>query len=340
MVKNKEIKVKNKPLVEEKVERANSSSEQDIKTAKKKSHFFLKFFSALFLLVGFCTFIVFKNPIIKEYFFPDLAKNEKDLNLTVQVLQNNVLNMEEDFSILKRDLNSDVDNLRQKYDSLEKHNLNVISSKADNASILGVIQRLDTIEVRLNEVAKVSDNGALIATTTMLVKDAAERGSNYIYEMSVLRSLAENEPKLLPYIEILGSFDEKGIYSETYLANQFNKIYSFDALEKQKEKPTEEPTSFMDKFNKKFGKLITIKYKNTQEIEEVTLDDIFVLVQAQDFSRALFELERPQYQTFVESNENLRAWMQDVKSRQEFYDAISKITAYSLGVMKANQLKN
>ncbi|MDD4556010.1 MAG: hypothetical protein PHE89_01590 [Alphaproteobacteria bacterium] len=332
MVKNKENKAKKETFDEKSVE-----TEKVEKKVKKKSFSFSKVFFMFILLLIIAGLASTHLPFVKKHLF---SEGNKEVDLAVQVLQGDVLSLENGLDDLKKSTDSDVDLLRQKLDSLEKHNLNVITSKADNATILGVIQRLDNVEVRLNEVAKVSDNGALIATATMLVKDAAERGSNYIYELSVLRSLAEGEPKLLPYLGVLSKYDEKGVYSEIYLTNEFNKIYSLETIKNNQDKPIEPTDDFMTKFNKKFGKIMTIKYRNAEEVKAVNLDDVYVLVNAQDFSRVVFELEKPQYQEILEANETLRLWVQNVKSRQEFYDAISKLTAYSLGIMKANQFKN
>lgn len=47
-------------------------------------------------------------------------------------------------------------------DAVEKTNLNVIDSKADVATVLGLLTRVDKLEDKLDKMAKVTDEGALI----------------------------------------------------------------------------------------------------------------------------------------------------------------------------------
>lgn len=67
----------------------------------------------------------------------------------------------------------------------------MIDSKADVATVLGIITRLDKIEERLDTLAKISDDGALVLTATMMVKESSENGTNFAYEAEILQQLAK-----------------------------------------------------------------------------------------------------------------------------------------------------
>ena len=80
--------------------------------------------------------------------------------------------------------------LEKRFETLEKFNQNVIDSKADVSIVLGLLTRLDKVEQQLDVLSKITDQGAVILTATMMVKDAAERGGSFIYEAEVLNQLA------------------------------------------------------------------------------------------------------------------------------------------------------
>ena len=110
--------------------------------------------------------------------------------------------------------------------AMEVVNLNVINSKADVASVLGVVTRMDKAEQKLDKITAVDDESALILTAAMLVKDSAERGGSFEYEAEVLSSIAANQPKFKRQVEQLQSFAKNGIKTELQLVGEFDRIYN------------------------------------------------------------------------------------------------------------------
>lgn len=102
---------------------------------------------------------------------------EDEFYRRMNVLQNQINQLQNQISSLPEGSSATVDLSRfdSKLEAIEKQNLNVIDSKADVATVLGIITRLDKIEERLDTLAKISDDGALVLTATMMVKESSEK---------------------------------------------------------------------------------------------------------------------------------------------------------------------
>lgn len=235
-------------------------------------------------------------------------------------------------------MTDDVELLKERFGILEQNNINTINSKADVNLVLGIIGRLDGIENKVNEVAKVSDRGALVATAVMLVKDRAASGGDFVYEMNVLEQLTSGEQAISPYVKTLSKYAGNGVYSEAFLVSEFEKIYRNFIADEDEEEIDE--SDWRAKFNKKFGKIMTIKYRKTNEAEEqeeLGLEQALYYMKSGEFVRAVQELNREKYKDMVGSSPVLTEWLNYANDRIEFDNAISKISAYSLAAMKANE---
>lgn len=276
-----------------------------------------------------------------NYMFPEQQNEQiETLRQEVSAVRQSLVNMNYEAAQLGS-IEKYIENLETRFDVLEEQNLNTIRSKADAAIILGIIERLDNIERRINEVAKVSDKGALIATAVMLVKDTAERGYKFVYESTVLSELAVDENRIQNSIEKISALADKGIASKEVLVRDFNVIYNKVEANNPE---IMETGDWKDEFNKKFGKIITIKYKKTgEEIiedEEVNLNDVFYLVNSNEIAKAVEELRLEKYKDILKEHPELLTWIELAEARVEFYESINHISSYSMGIMRANQFKN
>ena len=148
--------------------------------------------------------------------------------------------------------NVDADALNQRMEALEKVNLSVIDSKADIATVFGMVNRLDKMEENLQTLTKFTDESALILTGAMLVKDSAERGNDFVYEAEILRQIAEKNQKVKAPIEVISRYAAEGIRTNQYLINEFESIYA--ALLKQQKEEFEQ--SWKDRINSKLNEIV------------------------------------------------------------------------------------
>ena len=213
---------------------------------------------------------------------------------------------------------------------IDEETKRIIDSKADANIILGVITRLDKIEERLEKVARISDKGALVLTATMLVRDRADRGDSFLYEAEVLGQLSDSELTIQEAVQTIYSLAPEGIATNGALAFEFLSIYN-TSIKKQEQNEL----SWQDRIKNKFNELVHVKKTNStnsvEEKEQKILDIAGNYVSRNEFTAAVRELrkaDRPEFE----------AWIIKAEKRIAFDQAISRISAHSLALMKINQI--
>ena len=107
--------------------------------------------------------------------------------------------------------------MKDRLNAIEKQNLNVIDSKADVALVLGLLTRMDKAEAQMGRLAKISDDGALILSATMMIKEAAAKGEPFAYEAEVLDLLARGDEKISQPVAEIVKYAPQGIKSKKTL---------------------------------------------------------------------------------------------------------------------------
>lgn len=233
--------------------------------------------------------------------------------------------------------NADFTAMNEKLASLEKNNLNIIDSKADVATVLGLLTRLDKAEQKLENMVKITDEGALILTATMLVKDSAERGGNFEYEMEVLQQLAANNANIKESIAVMSRYAQEGILPVESLDKEFTQVYK---LMLKEQKANFEKT-WKDRINSKLGEIVKIKRVNEKAPKfavNAGLEKAKVEMKSGNVAGAVSELERPANAELLQ-NEALKMWLEKAKARVAFEQAVAKISASSLAMLKVNFIK-
>lgn len=270
---------------------------------------------------------------------------ENDLYREVALLQNQVaqLRAQLDSQTLTGNEVADLSRFDEKLSAIEKQNLNVIDSKADVATVLGVITRLDKIEERLDTLAKISDDGALVLTATMMVRESADNGTSFIYEAEILQQLAKHDSDIKNEVETISRYAREGIKSQNCLIREFETIYR--RLAKVKTIQSMEGKSWKEILNIKLNEVVKVKRVNdlaspqNEKEEDDSFDLINNLVKNGDFRQALDELHQLNNPVFTEDTA-LKQWMEQAQARVNFNQAVANISAHSLALMKVNNLKS
>ena len=227
--------------------------------------------------------------------------------------------------------------MKDRLNAIEKQNLNVIDSKADVALVLGLLTRMDKVETQMGRLAKISDDGALILSATVMIKEAAAKGESFAYEAEVLDLLARGDEKISQPVAEIVKYAPQGIKSEKALAASFNKIYA-ELLEQQKE---EFAKTWKDRLNSKLNEIIKVKRvkEEAPEFEEdKVLEKAKKLVDAGKIAKAVSLLDEAQHKDAA-ADAALSGWMSEARARIEFDRAVSRISTHSLALMKVNYLK-
>lgn len=344
-----------------KIKESKKQSEQDNLIEKspanppvnaKKSVFKTIYWVAVLLVIYF----IWQNPSVLDKYInyaKSLQLSDNNTTTTEETAsENNSLNeLSEQFVRLQNEVYAirqvqnntvpaapvDLSSFENRLDAIEKHNVNVIDSKADVATVLGLVTRLDKLEDQLEKVAKVTDQGALVLSATMMIKEAGDNGQIFEYETEILQQLADGDLKLKEPIAVFVKYAKEGIHTKNYIINEFESIYK--ALLKEQKK--ELGQTWKDRINNKFNEIIKVKRvnKDAQEFEaEKELDLVYRLVKGGDLYKALKEIDKNENPELLE-NASLKKWIANARARVEFDNAVTKISSYSLALMKVNYIK-
>lgn len=265
----------------------------------------------------------------------------------IDLLQENLSAMQKQLSAVARKVeNPDFSAMEKRIDTIEQINVNTIKSKADVETVLGLIGRMDNTEGRLNDLAKVSDEGALILTAAMLVKDAGQRGGTFVYEAEVLSELAAGNHKIAKEVARINEISEAGVPSTDELQREFAAVY----LAKYPEAPVEEVfegENWKDRIYHQLHKVVQIK--KADEVKPVTKAELSEedrawgvirdYVADGDIYRAVAIIKKPLNAKMAE-DKNLAEWLKKAEMYKDFNDSVSRISANALAIMKVKFLRS
>ncbi len=290
---------------------------------------------------------LWENPLllkqVKDVLF---SGREKDDIYQTQIttLQNQVNSLHSILSELEiKVTNPDFSDINKRIDDIQQISVNTIKSKADIEAVLGLVMRMDNVEGKVSDLAKVTNESALILTSAMLVKDAGERGGEFIYEAEVLSELAAGNYKIAKEIARLNELAIEGIPSVEELQKSFSDILVLRYPDANEDELVAD--NWKDRIYHQINKVVKIKNKNddTQKKVELSKDDkvwliVNDVIMTGDINKAVAIVRKPINKS-VAKDENMVMWLKKADMYKDFYDAISRISANSLAVMKANFLK-
>ncbi len=309
------------------------------KQEKKNRHLTAKLIAVV--VVAAAGYGVWKNPqVLAQIRKMWSSWHTDEYQQQISSLENKIKDLESRLNYVAemQNNNQDYSEMQEKVAAIEKTNLNVIDSKADVKTVLGLIMRTDKLEEKVDTMAKVTDEGALILTATMLVKDAAERGGQFEYEAEVLQQIAQSDIKFKEPIAQIVKLAPEGIIAPADLQKEFGKIYA-QMLKAQK---AEFEKSWKDRLNSKLSEIVQIK-RVKEDAPQFTADSglekIKQLTSDENFKAVLRELNRKSNAELMQ-NENLQKWQQQVQNYLDFNQAVTKISASSMALMKVNFIRN
>lgn len=313
----------------------NEAQKASINLMVKVKSLIIKLF--IVALLGGAGYFVYTHPQVLDKIKFDKSDEQaanEALMLQVNQLQNQLASLQA--QVLNQPA-PDLSVFENKVASLEKQNLNVIDSKADAAIVLGMLTRVDKLENRVDRLAKISDDGALILSAAMLVKQAAAEGDDFIYEAEILNQLADNASAIKKDVSVIGEYSRNGVVSEVELVRQFNRIYSTSQREEKVD-----AKDWKERLNNKINEYIKINKVGEGAVKSAdnsALDEVAVLVNDGKLAKAVKLIESSDSDD-IKQNQLLQAWLADAQNTVTFNRAIRNIAAYCLAEMKVNNLKN
>ena len=286
-------------------------------------------------IIGGGAYWLYLNPqIFQKQTNTEKEKANETLVLQINQLQNQIASLRAQIMNIPA---PDYSAFEDKVAALEKINLNVIDSKADAAIVLGMLTRVDKLENRLDKLVKISDDGALVLSAAMLVKQAAEEGGDFIYEAEILNQLTPETASIKKDVSVIVEYAHNGVAFKKSLIHDFKKIYA------ESQVSTEEPAkNWKERLNDKLNEYIKINKagENAIQIEQNTdFENLAKIVSDGQIYKAIKLIESSESDA-IKQNQSLQKWLVDAKNMMSFNQAIRNIAAYSLAEMKVNNLKN
>ena len=215
--------------------------------------------------------------------------------------------------------NPDFSAMNKRIDDIEQLNINTIKSKANVDTVLGLVVRMDNAEGKIDDLSKVTDNGALILTAAMLVKDAGMRGGKFIYEAEVLSELAAGNYKIAKEVARLNEIAVVGVPNLDELQTEFAKVYVAKYRIEKKEDGTEAKENEFSEEDRAWS-----------VVRDLVLDS--------EISKAIAIIDKP-LNAPLQKDEMLEEWKKKAEIYRDFYDDIARISANALAVMKVKFLQ-
>mgnify|MGYP003306326125 CR=1 FL=1 len=188
----------------------------------------------ILLLIGGAAVYIQKNPKILDFFKHQNTESDIVTNLQYQI-DNLNLRLNELEKAPKAEVSTaDLAMLNDKINMVSDFNQKILDSKADTSHVLGLMGRVDELDSKVKNLGKVSSQGALVLTASMLVKDNAYKGP-FEYEAEVLKYLAAGTSMEQPAEEIY-KHAKTGVKCKKTLIKEFNSLYNEKS---QKEDQTE-----------------------------------------------------------------------------------------------------
>lgn len=313
--------------------------------SKKKNSYKKAVWVLALLCVAGVGGVAYKNPQVLENIKNKIADLKKDND----VYQTQILQLQEQVANLQIQMaearqlaeNPNFEEINKRIDNIEQINVNTIKSKADVETVLGLVMRMDNAEGRINDLAKVTNNSALTLTAAMLVKDAAERGGEFVYEAEILKELTAGNYKIAKEVAFIEKVATQGIPNILLLQELFAKAY---AKKYDLQKEDEKPANWKERIYQQVNKVVKIEKASESKEEEFSEEDrawgiVADLVEEGNIAKAILIARKPINNEML-SDEGFAEWLKEAETYDNFAKAVAKISANSLAVMKVEFLKN
>jgi len=234
-----------------------------------------------------------------------------------------------------------INHLKEQVNLLNNKTDHFMNIKADSSVVLSMTEKMNRLEKKAEAMAKLSNNGALLLSAALMVKESASQGLSFTYEAEILKTLSSSQPDLDSAVNYVYNNSSRQFASDKTLADKYRKIYNNIIAPQATSAEAENWKTRLLRKAKQYVK-ISEPRQNTEEADDSakTLKEIENLVANGDLNLAVNQLSEPENRNLIETYPELNAWYQEARNKQKFYQSINKILAYSFSLMKAENLQN
>ncbi len=238
--------------------------------------------------------------------------------------------------IIPESITNSINGLHDKVGKMETLADQYMNIKADSSAVISLGERLDKLEKRTEKLAKISNSGALILTAALMIRENAAAGQSVRFEAEMLKQLAADQTDLETAVNYIYNNS-----SRQYPANKsLNK--SFNRISRRMIYDLKHQGNWKDRLLRKISEYIHISTPQSDSRENMeikTLEEMRDYVDEGQFALAVELLSRPENKPLL-TDEALNQWFLITDSKLKFNRFLSEICAYSLSLMKTEELKD
>lgn len=238
--------------------------------------------------------------------------------------------------IIPESVTNAINGLHDKVGKMETLTAQYMNIKADSSAVISLGERLDELEKRTRRLSRISNDGALVLTAALMIRENAAAGQPVRFEAEMLKQLAAGRPEIETAVDYVYNNSSRQYPSNKNLTESFNRISGRIVYNLRHQ------GSWKDRLLRKINEYIHISSPaaDSRENAEITaLEEIKGYVDEGQFAIAVELLSRPENETLL-ADEALNKWFAITDSKLKFNRALSEISAYSLALMKTEGLKN
>ena len=238
--------------------------------------------------------------------------------------------------IIPESITNAINGLHDKVGKMETLTAQYMNIKADSSAVISLGERLDELEKRTRRLSRISNDGALVLTAALMIRENAAAGQPVRFEAEMLKQLAAGRPEIETAVDYVYNNSSRQYPSNKNLTESFNRISGRIVYNLRHQ------GSWKDRLLRKINEYIHISSPaaDSRENAEITaLEEIKGYVDEGQFAIAVELLSRPENETLL-ADEALNKWFAITDSKLKFNRALSEISAYSLALMKTEGLKN
>lgn len=238
--------------------------------------------------------------------------------------------------VIPESVTNAINGLHDKVGKMETLTAQYMNIKADSSAVISLGERLDELEKRTRRLSRISNDGALVLTAALMIRENAAAGQPVRFEAEMLKQLAAGRPEIETAVDYVYNNSSRQYPSNKNLTESFNRISGRIVYDLRHQ------GSWKDRLLRKINEYIHISSPaaDSRENAEITaLEEIKGYVDEGQFAIAVELLSRPENETLL-ADEALNKWFAITYSKLKFNRALSEISAYSLALMKTEGLKN
>ena len=238
--------------------------------------------------------------------------------------------------IIPESISNALNRLEDKVGKMENLTAQYMNIKADSSAVISMGERLDALEKRTFRLAQVSNDGALMLSAALMLRENAAGGQPVRFEAEILRQLSVSQPEIKNAVDYVYNNSSRQYPSDRNLAADYRQIC------RQLAAKLDNQGSWQDRLLRKINKYIHIS--GSMDNDPV-VRDIAALQKAESyvddgqFALALKLLDEPVNQPLL-ADEKLKQWYILTASKLKFNRALSKICTYAFALMKTEGLQN